>query len=124
MFHITCDVFTHAFKFKAIQEQDGRQCGETFLWGSNTDTDPAGETAASLTDHVLADVGHGVELLFTYLAGELLLSVAVHDLVVLVQRPQLLEGLAARCTLCLLGGGKETTSRYLTYLTHLKKILV
>lgn len=68
--------------------------------------------AASLTDHVLADMGHGVELFLANLAGELLLSVAVHDLVVLVQRPQLFEGLAARCTLCFLGERKKRMSRY------------
>lgn len=38
----------------------------------------------SLTDHVLPDVSHGVKLLLTDLAGELLLGVAVHDLVMLV----------------------------------------
>lgn len=38
----------------------------------------------SLTDHVLPDVSHGVKLLLTDLAGELLFRVAVHDLVVLV----------------------------------------
>lgn len=37
-----------------------------------------------LTDHVLPDVSHGVKLLLTDLAGELLLGVAVDDLVVLV----------------------------------------
>ena len=37
-----------------------------------------------LTDHVLPDVSHGVELLLADLTGELLLGVTVHDLVVLV----------------------------------------
>lgn len=46
----------------------------------------------SLTNHVLADVGHGVELFLADLARELLLGVAVHNLDVLVQRPELLEG--------------------------------
>ena len=53
----------------------------------------------SLTDHVLPHVGHGVKFLLADLAGELLLGVAVDDLVVLVQRPQLFEGLAACDTL-------------------------
>lgn len=48
-----------------------------------------------LTDHVLANVCHCVELLLADLARELLLGVAVHDLDVLMQRPQLLEGLVA-----------------------------
>lgn len=52
-----------------------------------------------LTDHVLPDMSHGVKLLLTDLAGELLLSVAMDDLVVLVQRPQLFEGLATCYTL-------------------------
>lgn len=50
----------------------------------------------SLTNHVFAHVGHGVELLLADLAGELLLGVAVDDLVVLVERPELLEALPAR----------------------------
>lgn len=57
---------------------------------------PAKRAPIPLTDHVLPDVRHGVKLLLTDLAGELLLGVAVDDLVVLVQRPQLFEGLAAR----------------------------
>ena len=44
-------------------------------------------------------MSHGVKLLLTNLTGELLLRVAVDDLVVLVQRPQLLEGLATCHTL-------------------------
>ena len=44
-------------------------------------------------------MSHGVELLLTDLTGELLLCVAMDDLVVLMQGPQLLEGLAARHTL-------------------------
>lgn len=52
-----------------------------------------------LTDHVLPDVSHGVKLLLADLTGELLLSVAVDNLVVLVERPQLLEGLSAGHTL-------------------------
>ena len=51
------------------------------------------------TDHVLPHVSHGVELLLTDLTGELLLCVAMDDLVVFMQGPQLLEGLAARHTL-------------------------
>ena len=47
------------------------------------------------TNHVLADMSHRVELLVTDLTGKLLLCVAVHDLDVLVQRPQLLERLVA-----------------------------
>lgn len=47
-----------------------------------------------LTNHVLAHVRHGVELLLADLTGELLLRVAVNDLVVLVKRPQLLESFA------------------------------
>lgn len=52
-----------------------------------------------LTNHVLANVCHCVELLLADLARELLLGVAVHDLDVLMQRPQLLEGLVAGDTL-------------------------
>lgn len=37
-----------------------------------------------LTDHVLPDMSHGVKLLLTDLAGELLLGVAMDDLVMLV----------------------------------------
>lgn len=48
---------------------------------------------------MLPHVSHGVELLLTDLAGELLLCVAVDNLVVFVQGPQLLEGLAACDTL-------------------------
>lgn len=44
-------------------------------------------------------MGHRVKLLLTDLAGELLLGVAMDDLVVLVQRPQLLEGFATGHTL-------------------------
>lgn len=46
----------------------------------------------TLTNHVFAHVGHGVELLLADLAGEFLLGVAVHDLDVLVEGPELLEG--------------------------------
>lgn len=49
-----------------------------------------------LTNHVLANVRHGVKLLLADLAGELLLCVAMHYLVVLVKRPQLLKGFATR----------------------------
>jgi hypothetical protein len=52
-----------------------------------------------LTNHVLSDVGHGVELLLTDLTAELLLSVTVNNLVVLMERPELLKGLATRYTL-------------------------
>lgn len=52
-----------------------------------------------LTDHVFAHMRHGVELLLTDLAGELLLRVAMHDLVVLMQGPELLEGFATRYAL-------------------------
>lgn len=48
-----------------------------------------------LTNHVLAHVCHRVELLLTDLTGELLLRVAMHYLVVLMQGPELLEGFAA-----------------------------
>lgn len=44
-------------------------------------------------------MGHRVKLLLTDLAGELLLGIAMDDLVVLVQRPQLLEGFATGHTL-------------------------
>lgn len=47
-----------------------------------------------LTNHVLAHMCHGVKLLLTDLTGELLLRVAMHYLVVLVQGPELLEGFA------------------------------
>lgn len=49
----------------------------------------------TLTNHVFAHVGHGVELLLTDLAGELLLCIAMDNLVVLVERPELLEPLPA-----------------------------
>lgn len=52
-----------------------------------------------LTNHVFAHMRHGVELLLADLAGELLLRVAMHDLVVLVQGPELLEGFATRYAL-------------------------
>lgn len=52
-----------------------------------------------LTNHVLPDVCHGVELLLADFARELLLRVAMHDLDVLVQRPQLLKRLVAGDTL-------------------------
>lgn len=55
--------------------------------------------AVSLTDHVLPDVSHGVKFLLADLTGELLLRVAVDNLVVLVQRPQLLESLSTGHTL-------------------------
>lgn len=45
-------------------------------------------------NHVLAHVRHGVKLLLADLTGELLLRVAVHYLVVLMKRPQFLEGFA------------------------------
>lgn len=45
---------------------------------------------------MFAHVGHGVELLLADLAGELLLCIAVDNLVVLVERPELLEPLPAR----------------------------
>lgn len=48
-----------------------------------------------LTNHVLPDVCHSVELLLADFARELLLCVAMHDLDVLVQRPQLLKRLVA-----------------------------
>lgn len=52
-----------------------------------------------LTNHVFAHMRHGVELLLADLAGELLLRVAMHDLVVLMQGPELLEGFATRYAL-------------------------
>lgn len=55
--------------------------------------------APTLTNHVFAHVGHGVELLLTDLAGELLLCIAVDNLVVLVERPELLEPFPTRHTL-------------------------
>lgn len=61
---------------------------------------------------MLPDVRHGVKLLLTDLAGELLLGVAVDDLVVLVQRPQLFEGLAARHALWEEKKKKKTTAFY------------
>lgn len=48
---------------------------------------------------MLTDMGHGVELLLTDFTGEFLLCIAVHDLDVLMQRPQLLERLVAGDTL-------------------------
>lgn len=50
----------------------------------------------ALTNHVFAHVGHGVELLLADLAGELLLGIAMDNLVVLVEGPELLEPLPAR----------------------------
>ena len=52
-----------------------------------------------LTNHVFAHMRHGVELLLADLAGEFLLRVAMHDLVVLMQGPELLEGFATRYAL-------------------------
>lgn len=48
---------------------------------------------------MFAHVGHGVELLLADLAGELLLGVAMDNLVVLMERPELLEALPTRHTL-------------------------
>ena len=45
---------------------------------------------------MFAHVGHGVELLLTDLTGELLLSIAMDDLVVLMEGPELLEPLPTR----------------------------
>ena len=53
----------------------------------------------ALTNHVFPHVGHGVELLLADLAGELLLGIAMDNLVVLVEGPELLEPLSARHTL-------------------------
>lgn len=52
-----------------------------------------------LTNHVFPDMRHRVELLLADLTGELLLCITVDDLVVLVERPQLLKGLATGDTL-------------------------
>lgn len=60
---------------------------------------PVAPLPSALTNHVFAHVGHGVELLFADLTGELLLGVAVDDLVVLMEGPELLEPLPARHTL-------------------------
>lgn len=61
---------------------------------------------------MFAHVGHGVELLLTDLAGELLLSIAVNDLVVLMEGPEFLEPLPARHTLQgERGMGKEAGER-------------
>lgn len=48
---------------------------------------------------MFAHVGHSVELLLADLAGELLLGVAMDNLVVLMERPELLEALPTRHTL-------------------------
>lgn len=48
---------------------------------------------------MLAHMCHGVKLLLADLAGEFLLCVTMHDLVVLMQGPELLEGFAAGHTL-------------------------
>lgn len=52
-----------------------------------------------LTNHVLAHVGHGVELLLADLTRELLLRVAVYNLIVLVEGPELLKSFATCHTL-------------------------
>lgn len=57
---------------------------------------PVSPVPPALTNHVFAHVGHGVELLLADLAGELLLSVAMDNLVVLMEGPELLEPLPAR----------------------------
>lgn len=44
-------------------------------------------------------MGHGVELLLADLAGEPLLSIAMDHLVMLLQGPELLEGLPTSNTL-------------------------
>lgn len=48
-----------------------------------------------LTNHVLTDVRHSVELLLTDFTWELLFCIAVHNLNVLMQWPQLLKRLVA-----------------------------
>lgn len=52
-----------------------------------------------LTNHVLAHVSHGVELLLTNFTGELLFCVAVHNFIVLVEGPELLKSFATCHTL-------------------------
>lgn len=52
-----------------------------------------------LTNHVLAHMRHGVELLLADLTRELFFRVAMHDLVVLMEGPQLLKSFAAGYTL-------------------------
>lgn len=52
-----------------------------------------------LTNHMLTDVCHGVELLLADFTREFLFGIAVHNLNVLVQGPQLLERLVAGDTL-------------------------
>lgn len=48
---------------------------------------------------MFAHVGHGVELLLADLAGELLLGIAMDNLVVLMEGPELLEPLPTCHTL-------------------------
>lgn len=45
------------------------------------------------TDHVLTDMGHGVEFLLTNLTGKFLLGKSMDNLNMLVEGPQLLKGL-------------------------------
>ena len=52
-----------------------------------------------LTDHVFSDMRHGVELLLTDFTGEFLLCVAMHNLVVLMEGPELFEDLTTCHTL-------------------------
>lgn len=51
------------------------------------------------TDHVLSDMGHGVEFLLTNLTGKFLLCKSMDNLDMLMEGPQLLKGLITGHTL-------------------------
>lgn len=46
-----------------------------------------------VSDHVLTDMGHGVEFLLTNLTGKFLLCKSMDNLNMLMEGPQLLKGL-------------------------------
>lgn len=60
---------------------------------------PGQNAPTTLTDHVFPHMSHGVKFLLADLAGELLLGIAVDDLIVFVQRPELLKPFPAGHTL-------------------------
>lgn len=57
------------------------------------------EKAVPLTNHMLTDMSHSVELLLTDITWELLFGITMHNLNVLMQWPQLLKRLVAGNTL-------------------------
>lgn len=86
-------------------------------------TENAGSEMLILTNHMLTDVRHGVELLLADFTREFLFGIAVHDLNVLVQGPQLLERLVAGDTL-MDNGGEKSSLLIVVAEKHLKNLLM